>query len=122
MVGMNTDIHTAVRVLNEAFVADPSAIHALLCNRVPCNLALADHPTVQVQANPVIEDGKTWTVGLIGMLNGVLEPLTGQRVAAQWEDGKLLGFQVYIGSPAAPTALEQRVTEIEQLVNKDTID
>jgi hypothetical protein len=35
-------ITVALQTLNEACTADPGALHALICNRVPCNTALAD--------------------------------------------------------------------------------
>lgn len=85
---------TFLRVLNEAYQADPQAIHALICGRVPCNTKLANHPTVQVSDNPVAGEG--YVVGLLGIINGVCEPLTGRRIAAQFsEDHKMLGFQEY---------------------------
>lgn len=57
-------------LLNEMLAADPAATHALIANRVPCNEALRDHPTIQVE---VRNDNKDFlpTVGLLGVLNGV---------------------------------------------------
>jgi hypothetical protein len=91
----------ALLTLNRAFQDDPSAIHALLCNRVPCNDQLVDHPTVQVESNELL--GKTsYTVGALGVLNGVIEALTGERVASKWNEerdaegrSRLLGFCKY---------------------------
>lgn len=83
-----------VLVLNGAFRADPRAISALLCNRVPCNGALAAHPTVQVQLNPTLRDGSC-TVGLLGVINGICETVTGQRVASKWKGKELTGFCLY---------------------------
>lgn len=80
--------------LNEAFKNDPDAVHALICNRVPCNQKLADHPTVQVGQNPCIENG-TWTVGMLGFINGILGAIEIPLVAAKWEDGRLIGFSDY---------------------------
>lgn len=101
---MNTDpsIHTAVRILNEAFAADPQCLDNLFKRSWGCNQTLADHPTIQVRQ----DRQNDFLVGMIGILNGVLEPMTGQRVAAKWSerdcDGHrfLLGFQVY--EPASP--------------------
>ena len=91
---------TAVNTLNEAFRCDPDAIRALLCNRVPCNQALVEHPTVQVTRVP---RAGSYTVGARGLLNGVLEVLTGKRVAAMWSDDtdsegarKFIGFCEYV--------------------------
>lgn len=44
---MDDAITTAVRVLNEAFEADPVALLSLLEHETPCNAALAEHPTIQ---------------------------------------------------------------------------
>lgn len=57
-------------LLQTAFEADPAAMHALVCNRVPCNVQLAEHPHVIVDASPVL--AATQTVGAIGLLNGLL--------------------------------------------------
>lgn len=84
----------AVAVLNEALVADPAAVYALLCNRVPCNETLAAHPTIQVGRVPGM-DHALYHVGMLGVLNGVIEAATGQRIAAKYDPlGSLLGFVV----------------------------
>ena len=92
------NIDTVVRTLNEAFAADPAALHALLVNRVPCNQALADHSTLQVTQDPALPE-TTYVVGLLGVINGIVEELTGDRVAARWDYSTtpptLKGFQVY---------------------------
>jgi len=52
--------------LNQLIIADPAAMKALALHRVPCNKELADHPDVQVHS-----DGAAYSVGLIGILNGM---------------------------------------------------
>lgn len=42
-------IEKVVAALNAAFAADPGAIRALITNRVPCNMALANDPFVVVE-------------------------------------------------------------------------
>lgn len=85
---MSMAMDIVLRVLNEAAIADRSAIEDLLDQRVPCNMTLANHPTIQVSPDTPI------TVGVLGMLNGIVERLTGQRVAACYDDaGRLLGFK-----------------------------
>lgn len=88
------NIEAVVDTLNAAFANDPGAIHALIINRVPCNQALADHPTVQVDSSPV---GTGTSVGALGLINAVTETLTGERIAIKFDDAtrKLLGFCVY---------------------------
>jgi len=75
----------AILVLNEAVRADPEAVLALVEYRVPCNDALADHPSIQVRninpppdtskmdaTNPaLLAQVKTCEVGLLGILNGL---------------------------------------------------
>lgn len=82
-------ISTALSVLSEAFKADPAAMHALVCNRVPCNPELADHPTIQVEETPVYDptfDTTHCSVGLLGIINGILEPITGQKISTVWKN------------------------------------
>jgi len=63
--------------LNELVKTDAEALHKLIETRVPCNRAMADHPTIQVQAagkdNQDVKDSteEQWTVGLLGILNGL---------------------------------------------------
>lgn len=52
--------------LNELLEIDRPAIASLIANRVPCNQALADHPTVQAGA----QHGG-FHVGMLGLLNGL---------------------------------------------------
>jgi hypothetical protein len=87
--------HLAISALNEAFKRDPAAMHALLCNRVPCNDQLVDDPHIIVEKNPVT-DG--YTVGAMGLINGILTSLGLSVVAAKFsddDDPKLLGFVTY---------------------------
>ncbi|KKN88349.1 hypothetical protein LCGC14_0249120 [marine sediment metagenome] len=55
-----------VDYLNGLLELDRPAVAALIANRVPCNKALADHPTCQV----VAQHGSCH-VGLLGILNGL---------------------------------------------------
>jgi hypothetical protein len=65
MIVRTTNTHEVVRILNEALATDVQAISALVAARVPCNEALADHPTIQVGTH----DGVT-KVGILGIING----------------------------------------------------
>ena len=85
-----------LEVLNTAYQADPAAIHALICNRVPCNEALANHPDVTVSENLVVGEG--YVVSMLGVINGICSSLTGKLVAAVFSDEeqpRLLGFAEY---------------------------
>lgn len=91
---MNPDLSIYLKVLNEAVAADGPAITALLSARVPCNEALAAHPTIQVRE---IVNESRFEVGALGLINGLIEAATlGGRIAAQYDDDdKLIGFVEY---------------------------
>ena len=93
--------NTTVKVLESAFKADPNAIHALVCNRVPCNQALADDPYIPVDIVPVLSDG-CYQIGALGLINGILEANGLPKVAMKFSEevdakgrAKLLGFCEY---------------------------
>ena len=48
------EIQHIVSVLNEALKLDHDAVSKLVTAHVPCNEALANHPTIQVTSNPWI--------------------------------------------------------------------
>jgi len=87
-------LESVLRTLNEAVQADEHAITMLSEHRVPASYELQEHPTIQVD-----QYGK---IGLVGIINGIVEPLTGKRVAAVIdtdEDSKLewiIGFKEYV--------------------------
>ena len=64
--------------LNDMVKCDPCAFACLLCIRVPCNQALANHPTCQVGRS---NGGDI--VGLVGILNGL---------AGNYDDGPKKGW------------------------------
>jgi len=96
---MKNKLQPVIDALNDAFRRDPAAVENLIRRRVDCNHQLAEHSTVQVRESSA--PGSGFTVSGLGLLNGALEPLTGQRVAILVEDetpegtGKMLGFTVY---------------------------
>lgn len=83
-----------VEVLNRIHKADPTVLPALIEQRVPCNQAVADDPTVQVGR---ALDG-TWEVGFLGILNGALgirEDGYGHITAlTSKETGEILRFEL----------------------------
>jgi hypothetical protein len=86
----------AVNLLNSALQCDPEAVRALLEHRVPCNNALADHPTIQVGDI----DGQR-RVGILGLLNGIFG--TDERgwgyIGAQFDDADKLTHFVNMAEP-----------------------
>ncbi len=82
--------------LNELVAIDREAIEKLIEFRVPCNQALADHPTVQVESV-----GYGPRVGLLGLLNGLVGANAAGwgYVMAEFEGdaenlGHLIGFRL----------------------------
>lgn len=96
---MNDQLDKALKVLNEALAADPEATQLLFASPgLVCNQALADHPTIQVAAEEVTgaggESEVVYVVRPLGVINGVVEVLTGGRIAmVQDEMGKIVGFE-----------------------------
>ena len=83
-----------VALLNDALTHDPQAVQCLIDNRVPCNMDLANHPTIQTLCT---QNG--FSVGLLGLLNGlcgVTSTGSGHIVAVYEDDDlrTLRGFQV----------------------------
>lgn len=84
--------------LNIAYKADPIAIHSLVCNRVPCNQALVDHPHFPVQKSTVCPGD---TIGAMGLLNCALSSIGVPKIALSFSDDKepkFLGFVKYMGN------------------------
>lgn len=65
-VTLEVSLDQAIDYLNELIAADRPAIAALIANRVPCNQALAKHPTCQVG-----QQHGGFHVGMLGVLNGL---------------------------------------------------
>lgn len=83
-------IDDAISYLNDLIALDKPAIAALLANRVPCNADLADHPTVQAQA----QHGG-YHVGMMGIINGLfgVDKNSFGRIRYVFEDGELICFE-----------------------------
>lgn len=81
-------LETAVALLNEACRLDQSAMQQLAAHRIKCNEQLANHETIQVTSEREL--------GFIGLINGIIERLTGERIAAIYDDReKLLKFAAF---------------------------
>lgn len=65
-----TTAEDAVRVLNEALLQDPDAVH-LIFRHVPHNGTLATHPTIQVAGGPGTPVPHISALGLINGIFGV---------------------------------------------------
>lgn len=71
---MTVSIDDIVDVLNQAAASDPVATGNLIAQRVKCNTKLADHPTIQVSPEQ--------TVGLLGIINGIIGSCGMKPIAA----------------------------------------
>lgn len=69
-------------LLNEAAQADRHAITVLLDSQVPASPELVNHSVIQISND---QDGNP-QIGVLGLLNGVIETLTGKRVVAVYEE------------------------------------
>jgi len=97
-------IGNVIDALNMAFGNDPVAINKLFSHRQICNVALADHRSVQVQQHLIgravpksthLADGHDgqFSVGVIGFINMVLEELGYPKVCSLHDEkGKITGF------------------------------
>lgn len=97
-------MQTIVDTLNQALALDPKAISELMECNVDCNQAICDHPTIQVGEK---YEGRGFLLRPIGLINGILEPITGQWIAMVQRDdadSTLLRFEVY--NPAATRAAD----------------
>jgi hypothetical protein len=96
MPNPSISLDDAIVFLNEALALDPEGITRLVNARVPCNLALADHPTIQcgvVSLGPLAHE-----VGLLGILNGLfgIRDDGWGHIAVAYEDNslaKIIGFE-----------------------------
>lgn len=93
-------LHDFILVLNQALKADLKAMTKIIEKKFPCNLALADHPTIQCGNTPE-KDGE-YEIGPLGLINGLVEPVTRQRIMAIYHDGVLHHFEQWF-HPGFPT-------------------
>ena len=99
------EIHDkALEYMRTLYDADPSAVHALLVNRVPTNQAMIDHPTAVCDAAPIGGGPLKYpTIGMLGVLNGLLGSLglaNDQLLAVAWDNSdpfepRFVGFRAY---------------------------
>jgi len=66
MIKDSVTVQDVCDLFNDVIEKDPGCAKALIETRVPCNAAIADHPTIQVMA-----EGDETRVGLLGFLNGM---------------------------------------------------
>lgn len=85
------DVNDIVARLNSMLEADPKTITALFaCKVTGCNAALVDHPTAQVRA----QHDDTFSIGVLGLLNGAVSSGSPGAIYAVYEGSELLRFEV----------------------------
>ncbi len=87
-------------LLQTAYDMDPVAMSAIFTSYVPCNEALANHPTIPiitVESHP--DEGaphETYVVSPLGLLTGVMRALGLPEIAAVFnKNDELIGFSAY---------------------------
>jgi hypothetical protein len=99
--GIRDDVHELITFLSSLAEIDPIAMGALVNHRVPCNIGILMHPTVQTGLNEATgETGESGEVGILGILNGY---------AGKFRDGKYVGW----GPIAAVMEKDGRVTSFQ---------
>ena len=76
-----------LKIMNEAFEADPIGIQGLLIPQVQVNEKLANHPTIQVRTFPANSTEPIPVLTVLGLINGFLGG-TGQFLCSLWSDTK----------------------------------
>lgn len=80
--------------LNDAVARDWQAMHRLVESRVPASPRLANHPTIIVVPHQS-QDSITFSVGMLGVLNGVCCGTDDPPIEAVFDDaGELIGFRL----------------------------
>ncbi|MGO0058645.1 hypothetical protein ACTID9_01025 [Brevibacillus fluminis] len=80
-------VDEVVQLLNQLSIEDKTAMENLICARVECNEAVANHPTVQVSQD-------AFKVGMLGVLNGLFGVAQDGfgAIAADFDENGLKGF------------------------------
>lgn len=84
---------SVLETMTRAFQNDPNAIHSLICNQVPCNQKMTDDETIVVEdyRKVLMEDGG-FRVGLLGIINGILEDAgSDELLTSVWQELTLTG-------------------------------
>ncbi len=84
-------------IMQEAFEKDPEAIEKLVEFRVPCNKKIEDESRLIPYAE---KDDDSLQLGMLGVINGILDSLASRRLIASYtDDNKLLGFTSFLKYP-----------------------
>lgn len=101
-----------LKCLNSTFRDDPNAIQALINNKIPCRVSLADNPYIICE--DLYKDYSGFRVGPLGIINGVLKSLGLELVCAEYgENGIMTRFR------HSPSGVEQAAIDLyDELMEK----
>lgn len=102
MIDTRENAQAFVDILRSMYQTDPAATKALFAHRVPCNRALAEHPTIIVRGKEEPRfpfEGTNrgdWDVGFLGIVNALFGPAHRVAVLADDVTGELAeeGFRL----------------------------
>lgn len=87
---MENAMQAVVDALNRALEADPNAMHAMLCNRIPCSSHLAADSVLFVTPNPMTGG---CTLDAFNLLNTMADAACGMVIQPVFDGGRLLRFE-----------------------------
>ncbi len=102
---------TVAGIMNDAIRRDWKAIHNLIETRQPCNEQLAEHPSIIVVPVPT-QQGHVFLVGLLGVINGLLDVDEPPVEAAFDDNHELICFKVRGDNTPV---VDQRVVELTNM-------
>lgn len=73
----------ALETLNNACSYDENAIHALICNRVPCDKSMGEHSDLYVETKHGLF-GDNYQLTVMGLVQGLVEAMTGCKLRASF--------------------------------------
>jgi len=88
---------TFLGILEELRQAEFAMLQELIEHRVKAAIDVQSHPTVCVQALGTTDEYNRpeYGLGMLGVVNGILKKLTGETIAAVYDDnGALRGFKL----------------------------
>jgi len=90
MIKENVSLSDVCKLLNELIVLDRNCAESLVSQRVACNDAVADHPTIMVD-----DSQGTTSIGLLGVLNGIfgIHENGFGALCVEFDNGKLICFK-----------------------------
>lgn len=84
-------------VMNRAWKYEPEGTFDIIMAKFPLRTKIIlDDPTIVCEEVPFSPGN--FQFGALGLINGILSELTGERIARIWEGTSFKGFTIYTGS------------------------